>query len=149
MQIGGKYQIGKDNREVANKMNANKDTDIIGLEDQEKLTRFQEFLLDARIDYERRRRNVVRDYEFARWLGVSVNSLSAWMKGLRYPSYDNSIKVSRKLGKEVFYILGYPPVTIAYSSELVFICDRWERMSSESKQQIIGHIADETGDTPP
>jgi len=45
--------------------------------------------------------------DFARWLGVSQQSMSAWMKGLYNPrKLEDIAKLKNKLGPEVFNVLG-------------------------------------------
>jgi transcriptional regulator with XRE-family HTH domain len=107
------------------------------MEDQGKLIKFQNLLLEAYLNYERERNRKVRDNEFAKWLGVSANSFNAWINGNRIPSYDNAIKLSRRLGKEVFSVLGFPPVTIANYPDLIFLVEHWEEFDNEVKRQIM------------
>jgi DNA-binding transcriptional regulator YiaG len=118
-------------------------------DDIQKLTEFQEMLLDARVNLEKKRKKPIRDYEFAYWLGVSSNTLAGWMVGIRKPSYDNTIRISRRLGTRVFHVLGYTPIVNAYLPELVYIVNHWEKLNRESKEQIIGHIVEETGEPAP
>lgn len=45
---------------------------------------------------------------FARYLGVKQPSLNRWMNSDSVPDFENAVKISQKLGTEIFEILNLP-----------------------------------------
>ena len=72
------------------------------MEERENMTPFQMFLVDRYLEYQNQKRRPVSDNEFARYLGVNAGSFNQWINGSRTPDFANAVKLSVKLGPEVF-----------------------------------------------
>jgi len=106
-----------------------------------KLNTFQEYLFDKRMEYEQARKRRVSDNEYARHLQVSAGSYNQWINGNRLPSYENAVKLSRILGKEIFDVLGYDRPGSEYKSPyLVYIIDNWKALPENTKKEIFDHV---------
>jgi transcriptional regulator with XRE-family HTH domain len=77
-----------------------------------RMSQQSEYLLDEFRKWEHTmgRRQSVSD--FARYLDVSNESLSRWMRGDSIPNYANTVKMSKKLGDEIFAVMGYEPPSV-------------------------------------
>jgi len=121
------------------------------MEEAEKLNQFQALLTEAYLEYVNQRRRKVGDNEFARYLGVSVGSYNQWINGNRAPGFDNCIRLAAGLSKidpeysrRLFDVLGYDRVSIVADPQLIFIAERWRLLDNETREQIIGHIREES-----
>lgn len=113
------------------------------MEERDHMTPFQQFLVDAYLDYEGKKRRKVSDNEFARWLGVNTGSFNAWINGSRTPDFANTFRLSEKLGPEVFDLLGFPRVLSSRDQKLRFIAEFWESLDSEMQNLIYDHVREE------
>ena len=75
--------------------------------------------------------------EFADYLGVNRSLLSYWMNGSREPSEDNLIKVSLKLGFEIFDILDKPRPNPLY----LYVARNWEKTPLKVQRELTKLIA--------
>jgi transcriptional regulator with XRE-family HTH domain len=101
------------------------------------LTPFQNFLLDAYAHYvSRTRRRKTTDTQFSMWLGVSPVTYNAWVNGTRKPDLASALKLSDKLGLEVFDVLGFPRVYAVDDPLLRLIVEEWENLNEETKTAI-------------
>ena len=114
------------------------------MEESEKLNQLQALLTEGYLEYVNQRRRKVGDNEYARYLGVSVGSYNQWINGNRLPSYDNVIKLAAKLGPRVFDVMGYERVMVVADPQLIFIAERWRLLEHETREQIIGHVREES-----
>lgn len=112
--------------------------------DGEKINQLHALLTDAYLDYVNQHHRKVGYNEFARYLGVNVGSFNQWMNGNRLPSYDNSLRLSMKLGPKVFDILGYEYVFVITDPELIDISKRWSLLDHDVREQIIEQIKEKT-----
>lgn len=127
------------------------------MEEQERLTQFQELLTEAFLDYSEKHTNKfkrkVSDTEFARFLGVSTGSFNQWINAARVPNYSNAIRIAMRLGPDyanrIFDILGYERIPIAKDDWLLFIVEYWGLLKHEVQIQIVEHVAEETGKIAP
>lgn len=69
--------------------------------------------------------------EFAAYLGVSQQSVSNWWNNLRIPQGENVDKIAKKLGIEVYDILGIDRP----DPDLYFIEKAWEFLSPQQRRQ--------------
>lgn len=120
---------------------------MIGID--EKLNKLQLLLEDAYVEYVAKRRKQVSYAEFAtKYLGVSAASYSQWKNGTRLPDYRNTIILARKLGQEVFDIMGYPRVPDIKDPRLRLIVDRWFELADDTKQEMYNAVMEEIGGKP-
>lgn len=75
------------------------------------------------------------DTAWASWLDVPLPSLNQWINGYRLPNYENTIKLSLKLGPEVFDIMGYPRVS-AIDEDMQYLVDIWGKLNGDYKDEI-------------
>ena len=114
------------------------------MDEEEKLTKFQEFLVDEFFKYQNRKhRRRVSETEFAKFLGVKVASYNAWINGVRLPDYANAVKLASRLGPQVFDILGMERVSVSRDPQTMYILDHWSELDAETKTEILEHIAEE------
>ena len=113
------------------------------MEERENMTPFQMFLVDKYLDYQNQKRRPVSDNEFARHLGVNAGSFNQWINGSRTPDFANAVKLSAKLGPEVFDHLGYPRVVASRNPQLRFIIEFWDRLDVETQKLIYEHVREE------
>ena len=110
---------------------------------EERLTAFQQFLTDKIIEWEMGNRKQVSDNAFARYLGVSTGSWNQWKNGNRTPDFSNACKLARKLGPEVFDLLGFPRVIAANNPQLEFIVKVWDQLDTDTQNVIHEHVMEE------
>jgi hypothetical protein len=60
------------------------------------------------IEWEKMQSHKQSYYAFARYLEVSQSGLGQWMAGSGVPSGDDLLNLARKLGPEVFDVMGLP-----------------------------------------
>ena len=82
------------------------------MEEQAKLTAFQELLTEAFLEYSEKHtskfKRKVSDTEFAKFLGTSTGSFNQWINATRMPKdFENILKLAQVLGDEVFDIKSY------------------------------------------
>ena len=109
---------------------------------QEQLTPFQEMLTEAYKHYcEQHNSRRASDNQFARWLGVNPATFNQWINGNRLPSYEKAIILSKRLGPEVFDVLGYErPNTYGDTDDLRFVALHWRDLDAETRQTILAHV---------
>jgi len=113
------------------------------LDDEEKLTPFQKYLMARYAEYaESKGFRKVNDGLWAKWLGVNQSALNHWINGVRTPSFESAVKLSRKLGPEVFDVLGIqrPAAALSYPADLQFIVENWRRVDDETRRVIYKHV---------
>lgn len=71
--------------------------------------------------------------QFASHLGISPPLLSHYLNGVRKPSGDNVHKLAKRLGVEVYDILGLQ----IPDPKLRFISRNWGKLTPEQQQQLI------------
>ena len=117
------------------------------MEDSVRLNRFQEFLTQKFLEYQQGHTSTYKrkigDAEFSRWLGVSNASFNSWINGVRLPDYENAIRLSKRLGRQVFDILGYDHVLVTADKEVIFIADNWRFLEDDTRNEIITAIKEE------
>jgi hypothetical protein len=102
---------------------------------------FQELLQAAYRQFlEESKRHRASDTAFSRWLGIGQGALSNYINGTRTPDYANTVILSRKLGRDVFKILGYPEVEEVNDPALKFIVHNWRWVPVDTQQQIYEHV---------
>ena len=75
------------------------------------------------------------DTAWASYLDVPLPSLNQWINGYRLPNYENTIKLSLKLGPEVFDLMGYPRVS-AIDDDMQYLVDIWGKLNGDWKSEI-------------
>jgi hypothetical protein len=113
------------------------------MEERENMTPFQMFLVDKFLDFQNQKKRPVSDNEFSRWLGVSAGSFNAWINANRTPDFGNAVKLSARLGPEVFDLLGFPRIVASRSPQLRYIVEFWEELDTEMKDLIYNHVKEE------
>src|SRR5512139_2351207 len=113
------------------------------MNDEDKLNALQEFLMEAYVEYVSQRRQKVSDNQFAKYLGVSAASYNQWLNGIRLPSYDSALQLAKKLGPQIFDILGYERIAVSADPAIMFIAEKWRYLDNETRKQIIEHIEEE------
>lgn len=69
---------------------------------------FRDWLMEKFKEWEKTQPNGRSNYSnFARFLGIGVNNYTQWRTGNNLPSYEKALLLSKKLGNEIFGILGY------------------------------------------
>ena len=72
--------------------------------------------------------------EFAKYIGVKHQSVSAWLLGKQTPDGDNVLKLAEKLGYEVYEILGVePPVS---DERKWAVMKNWEKLAEAVKDEF-------------
>lgn len=109
----------------------------------EEMTDFQILLADAFEDFRKitRRRNP-SDADFARWLGVKPGTFNTWVNENRTPDLGNVIILKQRLGYKVFDVLGMKRVYVPDDPKLVYVIEKWDRLSDNTagrklKEQIL------------
>jgi len=70
--------------------------------------------------------------EFSKYLGVSQSSVSMWWNGDRVPEGTNVQKLSKKLGLEVYDVLGLPRP----DEDLHYLQREWEQLSPTQRRSL-------------
>jgi hypothetical protein len=112
--------------------------------DEEKSKMLAELIWNKRMELTKEKHRMIRDNEMSRWLGVNVGSFNQWINQNRLPGFDNVLKLSVKLGPEVFDIMGYDKAAIITDPELMFVANQWKLISEESRKWIINLIKEKT-----
>ena len=112
--------------------------------DEEKGKMLAELIWEKRMELAKEKHRMIKDNEMAKWLGVSVGSFNQWVNKNRLPSFPNILKLSAKLGPEVFDIMGRDRVVVIKDQELMFVADQWKLLSEESKKWIIDLVKEKT-----
>lgn len=94
---------------------------------------FRQFLEMKYLEWQRDSggRKTVND--FARYIGVSPSTISMWWSGERSPQGENIVKLSFKLGLEVYDVLGLPRP----DPELHYIQQHWDVYSPEERRALL------------
>ena len=103
--------------------------------------KFQAFLLTEFKKYE----EVVGGWrpsisQWAKYLDVNEANLAHWIMGRRIPDIPNAIRLSRKLGPQVYDILGYDHYAQLDDPMLRFVAEGWETIDDETRAKIITTI---------
>ena len=70
--------------------------------------------------------------EFAGFIGVSQSTISSWWNGIRVPEGENIRKLEKKLGFEVYDVLGLPRP----DEDLAYISQHWDTISAEFRRKF-------------
>ena len=70
--------------------------------------------------------------EFAKWLGIAQTTASTYMSGKRKPEGDTLIRLSEKLGIEIYDSLGLPRP----DEDLYYLQIIWSELSSKARRQL-------------
>jgi hypothetical protein len=108
--------------------------------EREDMTPFQAFLVDKFLEYQNQKKRPVSDNEFARYLHVNAGSWNQWINGSRSPDFYNALKMSEKLGPEVFDLLGFPRVITSKSAELWHIVEVWDQLDTVTQKNIYDQV---------
>jgi predicted DNA-binding transcriptional regulator AlpA len=112
--------------------------------DTEKMEMLSELIWNKRMELAKARHRMIKDNEMAHYLGVSVGSFNQWVNKNRLPGYDNILRLSVKLGPEVFDIMEHPRLTVIADPELQEIAEKWNLLSEESRNWIIDLVKEKT-----
>ncbi len=95
------------------------------------------------VEWERAQGHKQSYYAFARYLEVSQSGLGQWMIGNGVPSGDDLLNIAKKLGAEVYDILGLPRpnaevqrLTVSFASMPPDIRQRLASAIAESDQTL-------------
>ena len=84
--------------------------------------------------------------EFAEWLGVKQSTVSMWWNGTNTPRDSDIIRtLAVRLGMEVYDVLGLERP----DPDLIYIEDRWERMSASQRRKVREQVEEFTIEKPP
>lgn len=112
--------------------------------DEEKSKKFIDFIWEKRMQMSKEKHRIIKDNEMARWLGVSVGSFNQWINGNRLPSYPNIMKLSSKLGSQIFEIFGYSKAAVIDDPQLMYLAEQWTNLSEDSRKYIIELVKEKT-----
>lgn len=107
------------------------------MDESDRTKELMRFLTEKYFDWAREKGDRrTKDKDFAMYLGVPVPSYNQWVNGYRLPNYENTIKLSIKLGPEIFDIMGYPRVTAIDDPDLQDVVDKWGMLNGDYKDYI-------------
>lgn len=70
--------------------------------------------------------------EFAEWLGIAQTTASTYMHGKRKPEGDTLIRLSEKLGIEIYDSLGLPRP----DEDLYYLQSIWDQLPAEARRLL-------------
>ena len=105
---------------------------MLNLQDKIEQMTFSQFLEMKFLEWQRREGGRRTVKEFAEYIGVSQSTISTWWNEDRKPEGENLLRLSLKLGVEVYDVLGKERPDI----DLHYIQSIWEDLPSESRQAI-------------
>jgi transcriptional regulator with XRE-family HTH domain len=70
------------------------------------MMKLEEWLLNHYRNWERQTGRKQSGSEFARWIGVKQPTLNRWMNGDSIPAADNLRRLARKLGPDIYQVVG-------------------------------------------
>lgn len=73
--------------------------------------------------------------EFARWLGIPNSTLSNLITGQRPPTWPTAVKLSKRLGQQVFDLCGMPRA-MPDDPDLKLLAGIWHRVPDEKKGSL-------------
>jgi transcriptional regulator with XRE-family HTH domain len=98
------------------------------------MSEFPDWLKRKYLDWQHDQGDLKTMIQFAEYLGVTQQSLSAWVNGKSPPTGDNLLKLADKLGYEVYDILGVElPVS---DPRLLLVMKNWERFTEAVKEEF-------------
>jgi len=107
------------------------------MDEVDKTKALMRFLTEKYFDWAREKGDRrTKDKDFAQYLGVPIASYNQWVNGYRLPNYENAIKLSLKLGPEIFDILGYDRVTAINDPDLQVVVEKWGKLNGDYKDYI-------------
>lgn len=74
--------------------------------------------------------------QFAAYLGISAALLSHYMNGLRRPSIDTAHRFAKRLGPEIYDLLGLQRP----DAKLQFISRNWDKLTNEQQLRLIAEV---------
>ncbi len=99
---------------------------------------FKEWLMIKFIEWEAKQKRRQSYAAFARYLNVSQPTMSHWLSGSNPPDEINTIKLSIKLGIEVYDVLGRPrPLPFVYKLESLY-----EILNDDQKIELDNRIGE-------
>lgn len=93
---------------------------------------FRQFLENKYLDWQKETGGRKTVQEFANFLGVHQSTVSTWWNGDRLPQGENIVKLSLKLGLEVYDVLGLERP----DADLYYIQQNWEQFTPEERRWI-------------
>lgn len=104
--------------------------------DEAKTKKFVDWLRAAYLDWQRDTGNLGNISKFAEWIDSSISqpTMSKWINGVTLPTGDNIYRLARKLGNEVYDILGEVP--LIEDERLRNIVRGWDGLPEEVKDQM-------------
>lgn len=84
------------------------------------------------------------DNLFARSLGVPVSNFSRWINGITIPTYENAYELSKKVGLEVFDLLGYDRPQSSFDNPMLdYIATHFSDLSEDDQREMYEHTKGE------
>jgi len=94
--------------------------------------KFRQFLELKFLEWQRGEGGRKTVKQFAKYLGVSQQSVSSWWNETRIPQGDNVQKLANKLGLEVYDVLGLPRP----DADLHYLQQAWENIPTAARRAI-------------